>query len=120
MILLRPSLAYRVRKLGPCRSRMCIANMSGGFFGVISLKPSERQNAFRLDHFSEMPKYLLPLICCFILAGCGTTYNTTDGTGYKKLTPNASTRQHILKHDLPFAKQVAGHNRQCAKDAGCK
>lgn len=43
----------------------------------------------------------------------------SDGSGYKKLTPNASTRCHILANDVPFARQVTAHNRQCAKDAGC-
>lgn len=36
------------------------------------------------------------------------------------MTPNASTRTFVLSNDRMFAKQVAAHNAQCAKDKGCK
>lgn len=59
--------------------------------------------------------------CAMLLAvaGCQST-GASDGTGYKRLTPNAGTRSYIIANDLPFARQVAAHNRQCAKDDGCQ
>lgn len=59
--------------------------------------------------------------CVMLLAVAGCqTGGASDGTGYKRLTPNASTRAHIIANDLPFARQVAAHNRQCEKDKGCR
>ena len=45
---------------------------------------------------------------------------STDGAGYEHLTPSAKTRQYIVAEDKPFARQVASHNRTCAKDEACR
>ena len=54
------------------------------------------------------------------LAACQTATNSGDGVGYKRLTPSTATSKFIVKNDERFARQVVAHNRQCAKDAGCK
>jgi len=36
------------------------------------------------------------------------------------MTPGPETRRFIIANDRPFAEEVAAHNRQCAKDAGCR
>ena len=54
------------------------------------------------------------------LAGCQTATNSGDGVGYKSLSPNAETSKFILRSDVPFARQIAAHNRQCGKDPGCR
>lgn len=54
------------------------------------------------------------------LAGCGSTGIAPDGAGYARLTPNAESRVFILDNDDAFARQVAAHNAQCARDAGCR
>lgn len=45
--------------------------------------------------------------------------SVNDGAGYSKLTPSAATRNFIVKNDIPFTKQVVGHNDQCAQDKMC-
>ena len=63
---------------------------------------------------------MLPAFALLLGAyGCQTP-GANDGIGYKRLTPNAGTRGYIIANDLPFARQVAAHNRQCAKDKGCQ
>ena len=54
------------------------------------------------------------------LGACQTATSLSDGTGYKRLNPSGATSKFILRNDVPFARQVTAHNRQCAKDAGCK
>lgn len=49
------------------------------------------------------------LALALALGACKTAGSVCDGWG--RLTPNASTRSHIVANDEPFARQVAGHNR---------
>lgn len=62
----------------------------------------------------------LTLICAGLSAACGATGVAGDGVGYARLTPAAATRTFIIANDRAFAKQVAAHNAQCAKDEGCR
>lgn len=34
--------------------------------------------------------------------------------------PNGETRRFILERDRPFALELAGHNKQCSRDAACR
>jgi len=62
--------------------------------------------------------FLLPLFA-LSLAACSKTGSAIDGAGFELLTPSPASRQFIIANDLPFARQVAGHNRTCQSLAGC-
>ncbi|UES40923.1 hypothetical protein [Roseibium aggregatum] len=50
----------------------------------------------------------------------GSMVGVLDGLGYKRMTPSPNTFKFLLANDEAFAKQLAAHNRQCDKDAGCE
>lgn len=60
------------------------------------------------------------LACVAGLTGCGATGSASDGAGYAALHPSAETRRFILANDDPFVREVAGHNKQCSRDAACR
>lgn len=66
-----------------------------------------------------LPRAALFVISVSLLAGCKTTA-LNEGTGYSLLTPAPASASFIVKNDKTFAQQVAAHNRQCRKDAGCQ
>ena len=62
---------------------------------------------------------LMTVILSLSLAGCATS-NVSEGAGYELLTPLPDTARAIVASDRAFAEQVAAHNRQCRRDAGCR
>lgn len=52
-------------------------------------------------------------------SGCKTIASDVTGAGFETLTPLVATRAFIVANDLPFARQVASHNRTCQTMAGC-
>ena len=63
---------------------------------------------------------LLMLLSASLLAGCSQVGRASDGSGYSVQTPNSKTRTFISNNDERFRDQVAAHNLQCSKDAGCR
>ncbi len=55
-----------------------------------------------------------------LVASCQTRGSASDGAGFERLTPNSQTRTFITQNDKSFRDQVAAHNLQCSKDAGCR
>lgn len=67
-----------------------------------------------------MSKTLIALSGLLLLAGCQTKTSVVDGSGFSMLHPSAETRKFIVAKDLPFAREVAGHNDTCRKQPGCR
>jgi hypothetical protein len=67
-----------------------------------------------------MLKTLIALSGLLLLASCKTETSVVDGSGFSMLHPSAETRKFIVANDLPFAREVAGHNETCAKQPGCR
>jgi hypothetical protein len=55
-----------------------------------------------------------------VASGCQKTTSANDGAGFEALTPSAETRSFLITNDQPFGRQVAGHNRTCAAQPGCR
>lgn len=63
----------------------------------------------------------MPPLFALGLVGCSSTVTASNnGAGFEKLTPSPATRTFIVKNDLPFARQVAGHNTTCDAQPACR
>lgn len=51
------------------------------------------------------------LVAAFFLTSCATSAPHSECDGWSKLNPSSATRGFIVSNDVPFAREVAAHNR---------